>query len=138
MANPRSRARAARSGQSSPLWVCNGRTQPNVTGRGTLYRGAASTGGWSKSSTSARLFAAASRTVRDQPVSPAPAYFDAGFSEFVLSYDDVRLADDPPRAILDFAQTTYEAGARLQHWPRDVLEWTPPTPPSHRRAMSTT
>ncbi len=76
--------------------------------------------------------------IRDQPVRPASAYFDADLGEFVLSYDDVRLADDPRRAILDFAQTTYEAGARLQHWPRDVLEWTPPTPPSHRRAMLTT
>jgi hypothetical protein len=75
---------------------------------------------------------------RDQPVSPASANFDAGLGEFVLSYDDARLAEDPRRAILDFAQSTYEAGARLQHWPRDVLEWTPPTPPSHRRAMLTT
>jgi hypothetical protein len=75
--------------------------------------------------------------IRDQPVSPASAYFDAGLGEFVLSYDDVRLANDPRRAILDFAQTAYEAGAGLQHWPRDVLEWTPPTPPSYRRAMLT-
>jgi hypothetical protein len=66
--------------------------------------------------------------IRDQPVSPASAYFDTGLGEFVLSYDDVRQANDPRQAILDFAQTTYEAGARLQHWPRDVLEWTPPTP----------
>lgn len=74
--------------------------------------------------------------VRDQPVSPASASFDHGLGEFVLSYDDVRLADDPRQAILDFAQTTYEAGARLQHWPRDVLEWVPPTPPSYRRATT--
>jgi len=74
--------------------------------------------------------------VRDQPVSPASASFDTGLGEFVLSYDDVRLADDPRQAILDFAQSTYEAGARLQQWPRDVLEWTPPTPPSYRRATA--
>ncbi|GAA4253017.1 DUF5996 family protein [Dactylosporangium darangshiense] len=76
--------------------------------------------------------------ISDQPVSPASAYFDADLGEFVLSYDDVRRADDPRQAILDFAQSTYEAGARLQHWPREVLEWTPPMPPSHRRAMSMT
>lgn len=74
--------------------------------------------------------------VRDQPVSPASASFDTGLGEFVLPYDDVRLADDPRQAVLDFARTTYEAGARLQHWPRDVLEWTPPTPPSYRRATA--
>jgi hypothetical protein len=71
----------------------------------------------------------------DQPIAPASAYFDTGLGEFVLGYDDVRLSADPRRAILDFAQTTYEAGAQLQHWPRELLEWTPPTPPSHRRAM---
>ncbi|GAA2353755.1 DUF5996 family protein [Dactylosporangium salmoneum] len=76
------------------------------------------------------------RGVRSQPVSPASASFDSGLGEFVLSYDDVRLSDDPRQAILDFAQSTYEAGARLQHWPREVLEWTPPMPPSYRRAMT--
>jgi hypothetical protein len=76
--------------------------------------------------------------IRDQPGNPASAYFDTGLGEFVLSYDHVRRADDPRQAILDFAQTTYEAGARLQCWPRDVLEWTPPKPPNHRRAMPTT
>jgi hypothetical protein len=69
--------------------------------------------------------------IRDQPVSPAPAYFDGGLGEFVLSYDDVRLAADPRRAILDFAQSTYEVGARLQRWPREVLEWTPPQVTRH-------
>ncbi|WP_432827742.1 DUF5996 family protein [Dactylosporangium sp. CA-092794] len=76
--------------------------------------------------------------MREQRVGPAPAHFDAGLGEFVLSYDEVRRADDPHRAILDFAQSTYEAGARLQHWPRDVLEWAPPMPPSRRRALSET
>jgi hypothetical protein len=73
------------------------------------------------------------RGIRDQPVAPAPARFDPDLGEFILSYDDVRRAADPGQAILDFAQTTYEAGARLQQWPRETLEWTPPTLPSHRR-----
>jgi hypothetical protein len=74
--------------------------------------------------------------IRDQPINPASAYFDGELGEFVLRYDDVRLAHDPRRVILDFAQTTYEAGARLQRWSREVIEWTPPTLPSHCRAMS--
>src|SRR5258705_9356172 len=75
--------------------------------------------------------------IREEPIVPASAHFDADLGEFVLGYDDVRLADDPRQAILDFGQTTYEAGARLQRWPREMLEWTPPTPPSRRRAMLT-
>jgi hypothetical protein len=35
--------------------------------------------------------------------------------------DDVRVVDDHRRAILGFAQSTYEAGARLQGWPMDEL-----------------
>ncbi|WP_327003146.1 DUF5996 family protein [Dactylosporangium sp. NBC_01737] len=73
--------------------------------------------------------------IQDQPIAPAAARFDAGLGEFVLSYDDVRSSADPRQAILDFAQSTYEAGAQLQHWPREALEWTPPVPPSHRRAL---
>jgi hypothetical protein len=37
-------------------------------------------------------------------------------------YDDVRASADPRQAILDFAQSTYEAGARLQGWPIEELE----------------
>jgi hypothetical protein len=74
--------------------------------------------------------------IRDQPIAPAPARFDTSLGEFVLGYDDVRQAADPRRAILDFAQSTYEAGARLQRWPRETLEWTPPTPPSQQRVLA--
>jgi Family of unknown function (DUF5996) len=54
--------------------------------------------------------------------------FDRDLGEFVLSYDDVRRAADPPQAILDFAQTTFEAGARLQGWPVATLPATGATP----------
>ncbi|MBV9453717.1 MAG: hypothetical protein JOZ19_06305 [Rubrobacter sp.] len=57
----------------------------------------------------------------DQPVSPERASYDLQLGEFLLSYDDVRSAADPEREILDFAQSTYEAGARLQGWPMDEL-----------------
>ena len=74
---------------------------------------------------------------RDQPVAPAPAGFDTDLGEFVLHYDDVRRASDPRQAILDFAQSTYEAAARLQQWPVDILESTPPSLPRHGRPRAT-
>ena len=42
--------------------------------------------------------------------------------EFILKYDDVRSADAPDQAILDFCQSTYEAGAKLAQWDRNALE----------------
>lgn len=40
----------------------------------------------------------------------------------MLKYDYVRAAESPDQAILDFCQSTYEAGAKLAHWNRDELE----------------
>jgi Family of unknown function (DUF5996) len=54
---------------------------------------------------------------RDQPVRPEAAFYHDGLGEFLLMYDTVRTLDDPRSAILDFAQSTYEVGARLQKWP---------------------
>ena len=39
---------------------------------------------------------------------------------------------DPESAILDFAQSTYEAGARLQGWPVDELVLQVERPPQPR------
>ena len=36
--------------------------------------------------------------------------------------DDVRKASSPQQALLEFFQSTYEAGARLAHWEREALE----------------
>jgi hypothetical protein len=66
--------------------------------------------------------------VRERSVLPGPAGFDAGLGEFVLGYDDVRRAAEPHRDVLDFAQSTFEVGARLQDWPLDELEWMSPAP----------
>lgn len=59
---------------------------------------------------------------REQPVRPDSAFYHDGLGEFLLMYDDARALADPRSAILDFAQSTYEAGARLQGWPMDQLE----------------
>jgi hypothetical protein len=46
--------------------------------------------------------------------------------EFLLMYDDVRRATSPRDEILEFAQSTYEAGANLAGWDRATLERKPP------------
>lgn len=50
---------------------------------------------------------------------------------FVLRYDAVRSAADPERAILDFLESTYEAGAALLGWSPDLVS--ADHPPAHRR-----
>jgi hypothetical protein len=55
-------------------------------------------------------------------VRPKAAHWDLQLGEFILKYDDVRMAEAPEQAILDFCQSTYEAGAELAAWDRDSLE----------------
>jgi hypothetical protein len=57
-----------------------------------------------------------------EPIRPQAAYWDNQFGEFILKYDDVRVANSPEQAVLDFCQTTYEAGANLAQWDRSLLE----------------
>jgi hypothetical protein len=42
--------------------------------------------------------------------------------EFILRYEDVRNAEVPEQALMEFLQSTYEAGAILGQWDREVLE----------------
>ena len=58
----------------------------------------------------------------EHKVRPDQAYYHSGIREFVLMYDDVRNADSPKDALLEFLQSTYEAGAILGHWDRASLE----------------
>ncbi|MFB3917357.1 MAG: DUF5996 family protein [Terriglobales bacterium] len=55
-------------------------------------------------------------------VRPGGARYDPQLKEFLLMYDDVRQADSPRLALLDFLQSTYEAGANLGDWDRAALE----------------
>jgi hypothetical protein len=59
---------------------------------------------------------------RESTVRPAQAFYHAKLGEFVLSYDDVRNSPDPKAALMDFLQSTYEAGANLGNWDRAALE----------------
>jgi hypothetical protein len=58
----------------------------------------------------------------DARVRPGAAYYNEKLMEFVLPYDAVRRARSPEQALLDFAQSTYEAAADLGGWDRAALE----------------
>jgi hypothetical protein len=55
-------------------------------------------------------------------VLPAKAFYSKEKSEYFLMYDDVRHAADPVKDLLDFCQSTYEAGATAGNWDRRNLE----------------
>jgi hypothetical protein len=55
-------------------------------------------------------------------VRPADAYYDPDLREFVLPYEAVRMAERPDEVLLQFLQSTYEAGANLGGWDRPALE----------------
>lgn len=59
---------------------------------------------------------------RSHPVRPRGAFYHEPLGEFLLMYDVVRQASEPRDAILDFAQSTYDAAADLMSWPRAQLE----------------
>jgi Family of unknown function (DUF5996) len=63
---------------------------------------------------------------KDYLIAPTAASYAKNFGEFVLPYEEMRLADDPDEALLTFLQTTYEAAANLAHWDREALEVSPP------------
>jgi len=60
--------------------------------------------------------------LEQQIVRPAAASWDQQMGEFMLKYDDARAAERPDQVILDFCQSSYEAGANLANWNRDELE----------------
>jgi hypothetical protein len=60
-----------------------------------------------------------------QPVRPSKAFYHSGLGEYLLMYDDVRLAKSPRVALLEFLQSTYEAGAVTGNWEREALERSP-------------
>jgi hypothetical protein len=56
------------------------------------------------------------------PVRPAAAYYHPEAKEFILMYEDVRNSSSPQSTLLDFLQSTYEAGAICGKWDRPSLE----------------
>jgi hypothetical protein len=58
----------------------------------------------------------------ERKVNPSAAYYHPVMKEFVLMYDDVRKAESPKAALMEFLQTTYDAAADLGNWDRKSLE----------------
>jgi hypothetical protein len=58
----------------------------------------------------------------EQIVKPSEVSYSKEMSLFLLMYDDVRRAARPDETLMEFLQTTYEAGANLAHWNRKELE----------------
>lgn len=56
------------------------------------------------------------------PIRPDGASYNRDIDEFILPYDAVRAAGDPDAALLEFAQSSYEAAANRGGWDRAALE----------------
>jgi hypothetical protein len=59
---------------------------------------------------------------------PEKAYYNEPLGEFILMYEDVRRAASPSKTLMEFLESTYEAGAKLAHWDRAALEKQPLQP----------
>jgi hypothetical protein len=59
---------------------------------------------------------------KEASVRPNAARYEKQLGEFLLMYEDVRKAESPTASLLEFCQSTYEAGANLAKWDRDALE----------------
>jgi uncharacterized protein DUF5996 len=62
------------------------------------------------------------REFAQQPVRPSEAFYHSGMGEYLLMYEDVRKAESPTGALMEFLQSTYEAGATTGKWNRAELE----------------
>jgi hypothetical protein len=59
---------------------------------------------------------------KETPIRPAKASYNTTLNEFVLLYDDVRAASDPKAMLMEYLQSTYDAGATCGNWDRGSLE----------------
>lgn len=55
-------------------------------------------------------------------VRPLKAFYNEQLGEFILPYEDVRVSSDPRAVVIDFLESTYDAGATLGNWDRTALE----------------
>jgi hypothetical protein len=55
-------------------------------------------------------------------IKPSAGFYSQEMKEFLMPYDAVRTSEDPAGALMDFLQSTYEAGANLAKWDRKALE----------------
>jgi hypothetical protein len=55
-------------------------------------------------------------------IRPEAAGYNTDLGEFVFGYESVRTSEEPDNALMEFLQSTYEAGANLATWNRAELE----------------
>ena len=55
-------------------------------------------------------------------VRPEQVFYNNDVGSFLLLYEDMRNAPDPDATLMEFLQSTYEAGANLAKWDRASLE----------------
>ena len=55
-------------------------------------------------------------------VRPEQVFYNNDMGLFLLLYEDMRSAPDPDATLMEFLQSTYEAGANLAKWDRASLE----------------
>jgi Family of unknown function (DUF5996) len=60
--------------------------------------------------------------IESATLAPQGALWSPEAGEFVVPYEVVGHAADPARALLDFCESTYAAGAKLAGWDRTLLE----------------
>jgi hypothetical protein len=51
-----------------------------------------------------------------------PGAWDAALGEFILPYDEVRTAESPENALMEFLESSYAAGADAAGWDRAALD----------------
>jgi Family of unknown function (DUF5996) len=56
---------------------------------------------------------------------PKSAFYNPETSGFILLYEDVRQSVDPEGTLMEFLESTYDAGARLANWDRAALDRAP-------------
>ena len=66
--------------------------------------------------------APAPKGLESSTIQPAKASYNPGLGEFIYLYDDLRREPSPEEALLAFLQSSYEAGATLGEWDRNLLE----------------
>jgi len=68
----------------------------------------------------------------DAALSPAAAHWDENIGEFILDWDDVRAADDPRAASLEFARSAFRHSCETCQWSPRLLASTEGSPPPIR------
>lgn len=58
----------------------------------------------------------------EEKIRPEKAFYHGELKEFLLYYADVREDARPEEALMEFLESTYDAGARLADWDRASLE----------------